>query len=432
MQTRTLVPSLAIVTGFLLLLPAASHAQFGDRLKRAAKEAAESETAAQVDRIVRNEIRCLANDPACYEEARESGQEVVFVDEDGEVLVDESGEPISDPDAARAASPAAPGQDVRAGDDFVPGERTLFQDDYARDNVSDFPRRFGFVNGSWDVTEWQGRRLLRNLGPRGAAIRVPLPESLPETFTIEFSVHFPHGNQQLLVATSEPEAGTLNSGYDHNVFKLDGRESGVAHLARGPESTTGPVRQINEGLAPVRIMVDGKYAKMYVGQQRVANIPVADLPRGDALWIQNTNFANEEHPIHIGPIRVAAGGTDLYDALETEGRVAVRGILFATDSDRIRSESAPVLEEIAAMLEEHSGLRLGIEGHTDGEGDAAYNMELSERRAAAVKQYLVERHGIDTDRLETAGYGESRPVADNDTPEGKQQNRRVELVRLEG
>jgi OOP family OmpA-OmpF porin len=83
------------------------------------------------------------------------------------------------------------------------------------------------------------------------------------------------------------------------------------------------------------------------------------------------------------------------------------------------------------MLDEHPELRLSIEGHTDADGEEAYIQDLSERRAAAVKRFMLERYGVDEGRLESAGFGESQPVADNGTPEGRQQNRRVELVRLE-
>jgi outer membrane protein OmpA-like peptidoglycan-associated protein len=82
------------------------------------------------------------------------------------------------------------------------------------------------------------------------------------------------------------------------------------------------------------------------------------------------------------------------------------------------------------MLQDHPDLRLTIEGHTDSDGDDAQNQGLSERRAASVKAFLVEAYGVDASRLETAGFGESTPVAPNNTPEGKQQNRRVDLVKL--
>ena len=124
-----------------------------------------------------------------------------------------------------------------------------------------------------------------------------------------------------------------------------------------------------------------------------------------------------------------AGGRDLYGELEREGRVTLEGIYFDTGSDQLRSESFATLDEVGALLSEHGDLTLLIEGHTDSQGDEATNLDLSDRRAASVRRYLVTELGIDAARLSSRGLGESQPVASNDTPEGRQQNRRVELVR---
>jgi outer membrane protein OmpA-like peptidoglycan-associated protein len=161
----------------------------------------------------------------------------------------------------------------------------------------------------------------------------------------------------------------------------------------------------------------------------VANAPNAVFPRTDTLFIAVSSAA-EDYPILIGPIRVAGGGRDLYDRLARDGRVATQGILFASGSDRIRPESTPTLVEIGRMLEEHPELNLSIEGHTDTDGDDAFNQDLSERRAAAVRTYIIEHYDVEDGRLVTSGFGESRPVTDNASPEAKQQNRRVELVRV--
>ena len=82
------------------------------------------------------------------------------------------------------------------------------------------------------------------------------------------------------------------------------------------------------------------------------------------------------------------------------------------------------------MLVEHADLSLMVEGHSDDQGDFDYNMKLSGERAAAVKAYLVEQFGIEANRLRTMGLGPTQPVADNDTTEGMQENRRVELVKI--
>jgi fibro-slime domain-containing protein len=116
--------------------------------------------------------------------------------------------------------------------------------------------------------------------------------------------------------------------------------------------------------------------------------------------------------------------------LRTAGRVAVYGIHFAFDRDTIAKDSDGVIAEIAAVLRDDPHLRVRIEGHTDGAGDAAYNRDLSRRRAQSVKAYLVTRFGIAGARLETQGYGPDRPIATNATAKGRALNRRVEVVRL--
>lgn len=114
--------------------------------------------------------------------------------------------------------------------------------------------------------------------------------------------------------------------------------------------------------------------------------------------------------------------------LQDSGRSRVYGINFDSDSDHIKDESKPTLDKIVAMLKAKPDWKLTIEGHTDSTSTPAHNQDLSERRAAAVKAYLVAA-GIDSARLKTAGYGATKPVAPNDTALGRSQNRRVELTR---
>ncbi len=114
--------------------------------------------------------------------------------------------------------------------------------------------------------------------------------------------------------------------------------------------------------------------------------------------------------------------------LAQSGRSRVYGINFDSDSDHIKDESKPTLDKIVAMLKAKPDWKLTIEGHTDSTSTAAYNQGLSERRAAAVKAYLVTA-GIDHTRLSSAGYGATRPIATNDTTLGRSQNRRVELTK---
>jgi outer membrane protein OmpA-like peptidoglycan-associated protein len=110
------------------------------------------------------------------------------------------------------------------------------------------------------------------------------------------------------------------------------------------------------------------------------------------------------------------------------GRVALYGILFDTDQATIKTESRPALQEIAKLLQQEPNLNLHVVGHTDNTGTFEHNLDLSKRRAAAVKAALTKAFGIATGRLTPNGVASLAPVATNTTEEGRAKNRRVELV----
>lgn len=413
-----------------------------DVVKDAAEDAVRSETRRQVDRAVRGAIRCAVGEYECEQKAREQGKEVVYVDDDGEIITDDNGDPVMDRNklpeqykGAETSATATPPAVVSSTYDFEPGDRLILYEDYAADVPGDFPRNLQLVNGNWDIVDFGGQRVLRNTGPRHSAVKVPLPETLPEQFTIEIPVLVSGGSMG--ISTSVPETG-------QRVFHLDGHYFQVGTVGGWGFGLTGRGENLPEvinkvddptlkdRLQPIRIMADGEHVKMFVGEQRVANVPQAKFKRSDTLWLENTYHASQENPILIGPIRVAGGGRDLYDALAADGRVAVHDILFDVDQATIKPESAEVLNRIGSMLTEHPEMSLMIEGHTDSTGDFDHNMDLSQRRAESVKQWLVANHSIADTRLRSMGLGSTQPKESNDTEEGKGQNRRVELVKIGG
>ena len=104
----------------------------------------------------------------------------------------------------------------------------------------------------------------------------------------------------------------------------------------------------------------------------------------------------------------------------------LRGVNFEFDRSELTVNAKTILDSVASELEEHDRIEVEVVGHTDSRGSDSYNQKLSERRANSVVQYLVGK-GIDASRMQPVGMGEASPVADNETDEGRERNRRVEL-----
>jgi OOP family OmpA-OmpF porin len=435
----------AITTIVAFTAASSGQAQsLGDRLKKRAAESAKRTVEQRVDQKsaeatnaaldkAENTIKCATSDTACQDKAKAEGKKVVIDDS-----APKGGAPAAAPAASSSNATASNASTTGAGEakeeaafvnfDFVPGERVLFADDFSKDNVGDFPKRLEFVKGNMEVAEWKGARWLR--ATTDGQFEIPLPENLPDRFTVEF--------EHVGIASSWPFVTLTFAGKredragDQVVFRTwDGNSEtsgGGVFGGDGTERAKGQVKDAQNKPFTARIMVDGRYAKVYMGGTRVANVPNATLGRANKIFIMFD--ASADSPAYFRNFRVAAGGRKLYDAIAEKGRASTQGIYFDTGSDRIRPESAPTLKEIGEMLKEHADLKLTIEGHTDNVGAAASNQSLSEKRAAAVRQFLVDNYSVDASRLSAKGLGSTKPVGSNDTPEGRQNNRRVELVKM--
>jgi OOP family OmpA-OmpF porin len=435
MRRSTLLSVLCLAALNLFAVTGQADAQLLKKLKDAAQDAVEDEAANQTERLLREAIRCAVNDPVCAEQAEEDDKPVIYTDQNGDVVTDDEGTPITDREKAAdqaGVSPTAdaetpkPGEGAWANYDFVPGEEVLFVDDFSADEAGDFPRRLEWLRGNMELVEWQDRMLLRATGG-GSQFAVLLPEGVPERFTLEFYIS-DAGMSNGTIVILEEGRDNLRDYWEAPRFAFGHWRGSGIWRDREPLSTLEDDR-IRTEIVTARIMADGEHVKVFLDEKRISNVPRIEIARGDRVTFEM--WGTEKKPIYIGNIRLAAGGRDLYDDLVEAGRVATQGIFFDVDSDRIRPESTPTLEEIGEMLEEHPDLRIAIEGHTDSTGNDDHNLDLSIRRAVAVRLYLIDAYGIGATRLEADGFGETRPAGDNDSPEGRQQNRRVELVVLD-
>lgn len=248
--------------------------------------------------------------------------------------------------------------------------------------------------------EWTELFTFRGLGEKPA---LTASGNISGTYDSSYAQFHVRQQATALSGCYEYDGGLLEGTIEGRVMKLTWRESG------GPEDM-GPAVMV---FAP-----DGKSFRgfwWHAGNDRKAP---------DGQWDGN----KISDSVGGCPHWSGSVGGELKKKLSTQKRARLYGILFDLDSAVIRPESKPVLDEVLEMLRGEASWKLTIEGHTDATGSEAHNLTLSQKRADSVKAYLV-KEGIDSGRLNTSGFGETKPVADNATELGRAQNRRVELVR---
>jgi outer membrane protein OmpA-like peptidoglycan-associated protein len=238
--------------------------------------------------------------------------------------------------------------------------------------------------------------------------------------------------------------GATNFGVSRSIFK--GIKEGKATFFEYEEQIrmTGPDAYNSHSFpgSLTRVEPEPVSLPMIVNNQRVelpaihaqgdlANTRAEIYVLDDLLNPVTLHYKMQSLQFGIDMVKVSfpVGKPQLEQQLAEQGHVAVYGIYFDFGSAVIRPESEPILKEITDAMTENPSWKLSVEGHTDNIGDDSYNLDLSQRRAAAVKQALVERYHMGGDRLSTTGFGASRPIESNSTLAGRARNRRVELVR---
>jgi OOP family OmpA-OmpF porin len=404
------------------LATAAPHpvdAQVRSRVQEAARKAQEAREKAAREKATADSLKVKA--AADSAKAKAPADSAKAADAGGAVQADV---------AAGTSIQAKPDPKIWENYDFVPGNEVLFFTDFSDDKVGNFATRLQYRKGAVEVVERDGAKVLR--ATDRSEFLIPVGAKLPDRFTLEIDVIAPDANTHEML--------TFEGGADEN--RGDGSASVVymtarAWIAGGGQSYPASGVEIPESMqaalvgnvAHVRVLMDGPYFKMYVNERRLYNIPELAVRRDSVIRVMVN--ASESEPVYLTGLRVAESDTDvLYDALANKGRWATQGILFATGKADLRPESRPVLKEIAGTLKQHEDLKILIEGHTDNVGQAAANLALSDARAAAVKNALVTEFGIDGERITTQGFGDTKPATPNTTPEGRAQNRRVEIVKM--
>ncbi len=313
--------------------------------------------------------------------------------------------------------------------DFVPGDEVIFEDAPSlMEENGEFPSRWDLVAGGAEIVEIDGENAITFVTESGNMYRkgiVPYLKNakedyLPDVFTIEYDAFY-HGkeyNEKTYVTFFDRK----NQSYNHmpqidvevNSVQYDESEGKLSTAAHSNWNNVDVWRHVS--IAYTR----GKL-KVYLDDERLINIPhVKGNPIGVTLSACSKNM-------YIKNIRIAKGGVKYYDRVLQDGKIIANGIRFDVGKTTLKPESMGPINKIYRLMSKKPDLKFSVEGHTDSDGNDANNQTLSEGRAKVVMEKLVEM-GISKDRLSSKGWGESKPIAGNDTPEGKANNRRVEFV----
>ena len=328
------------------------------------------------------------------------------------------------PQPAGGAASAASQPDLTAVKaNFIPGERTIFYDDFTDMAGDESPPHWKVRGGSVTLMEAPG---IRQITTSQNLELTPNFKDFPKNFTLESVVMFQNpvdfrnawqfrtkDGQDSLRIWVQTENGDASV---HVRVNGTGEEFASTET---PADLSQPVRE--------NVWIQNGRLQVYINENRVVDANQIDLPELGSVVLQTEAAVSGTFGIRL--LRFAESTPDFSHVISSSGRYVTHGILFDTDSDRLKAESAAVIKSIARGLETNPNLKLQIEGHTDSSGAADHNLDLSKRRAEAVKAVLVSQFKVDAARLTTAGLGATKPIDSNDTPQGRAQNRRVEFVK---
>jgi len=345
---------------------------------------------------------------------------------------------ISDPVSQASGSPSLQSY---SNYDFVPGDKVLLYEDFSQDAVGDFPALWttdvaGEVNtlnitpGNWF-----------NLNSTEGTYWFMKDIDFPKNFIVEFDIVPKKGATRYaadLVLFGESSHSEMdkngdpgNCGIHVTVAKTIWETKGYKKGSNEKLTGTSKLNLVQEEkVNHVIVWVQNRRLRIYHLGGKVLDVPTNIYEGSKFTRMCFKLYRGASCASYISNIKITSAAPDTRNKLLTEGKLVTYGIYFDVNKDVVKPESYGTLKDIAAVLNEVPDVKVKIVGHTDSDGKDDLNLDLSKRRAANVKAELAKSFGVNGDRLETDGMGESKPVAPNDTPVNKALNRRVEFIKM--
>ena len=399
------------------------------------------------DRALNSAENAISNkvDSKIYEETNDAMDDAL----DGKKSKKSKKSSSDDEDEAVAEDNTPDAVALNQKSDFVRGSVILFEDDFANEQMGEFPSKWDISDGSLEVASVNGKKYAHS-NSSGTTVFSPLMENmqsyLPDVFTLEWEefmckpgdidqmawhIYFYQGDDELgniykMFRPGNPDV------YGNYSFKKGGGASGdvTGDLRWGDLEKCVKFGQWNH----FAISFNKRAFKYYINGNRVINLPNVAAPSRFEFHVQ------DEYPYRgVGHVILAKGAADLYQRQTTDlsavekaiaetGKFVTNNILFETGKATLKPESMAEIQKVADYMKKNPGARFEVQGHTDNQGSDAINDPLSQQRAEAVVKAL-EGLGCDPFNLRPVGKGSHEPVADNSTDAGRAQNRRVEFIK---
>ena len=417
------------VLAAIVLCPAEVSAQgflrkLGEKATEAGKRKLEQKVEEKVEREVGNKADEILDGKSASTSRQNNG-------DDAEVAQDDT------PDAVAQKS------------DFVRGSVILFEDDFAGEQMGEFPSKWDISDGSLEVASVNGKKYAHS-NTTGTTVFSPLMQNmksyLPDVFTLEWEefmckpgdidqmnwlIYFYNGDDELANIYKMFRPGNPDV-YGNYRFRKGGGSS---------DNVTGDLNW-NDLQKCVKfgqwnhfaISFNKRAFKYYVNGHRIINLPNVAAPSRFEFHV------SDGYPYRgVGHVILAKGAADLYQRQTTDlsavekaiaetGKFVTNNILFETGKATLKPESMSEIQKVADFMKKNPSVRFEVQGHTDNQGSDAVNDPLSQQRAESVVKAL-EGLGVDGFNLRAVGKGSHEPVADNKTDAGRAKNRRVVFVK---
>ena len=318
--------------------------------------------------------------------------------------------------------------------DFVPGDKIIFEDHFDTDEEGEFPAHWHLAQGQATMNTFDNHKVFLITDYNSKVIpAIKTKAYLTDSFTIEFDTYSKddYGPAIGFYKTEGDVPGTSNEVVSiilndrHGNIRVVPQGSGTQTVVEYPPAIAS-ANYINKW-HHIAIAYKNKRLKIYVDQYRVISIPEISL---NSNVMSMRGEGQPDKPVMFANFKLSQGaGIKTQETKFTDTKIVTHGINFDIDKATIKPESMGTLNQIVGILKNNPDIKFEIQGHTDNSGAAAHNLALSQQRADAVKLQLVSM-GVDEGRLSTKGLGDTKPIADNSTPEGKANNRRVEFITL--